>query len=120
MDGNPRTTLCPAPIAAGAWTPDGVVDGNRKGWGCLVFDTYMSDACCAPQVIVGNGISNVRWVPLGADSRAVGFHYDKAAVSPIWLNVNTRDCLNAGSGGGRSVNYDRVSPNGENDDDWLF
>ena len=120
MSGNPWTTLCPAPAASGAWTPDAMVPAGRKGWGCLIFDTYMSDACPAAQVFSGDGISDVRWVNLGAGLRAVGFHYDKAAVNPVWLNVNTRDCVSEGPGGGRSVDYDRVSPNGETGGVWIF
>jgi hypothetical protein len=119
MDGNPWTTLCPAPVAIGAWTPAQTI-GNHAGWGCLMLDTYMSDVNSASQAVVGDRISNVRWVPLGAGKRAVGFHYDKSSGGVIWLNVHTRDCLSDGAGGGRGVDYNRICPSGENDDDWVF
>lgn len=117
--GNPWTTLCPAPTACAGWTPGELV-GARKGWACLLFDTYVSDAYSASQAVVGERISDRRWVTLGAGSRALGLQYDKTNGGTIWLKVHLQGCVNEGVGGGRSVDCDRVTPNGENDEDWIF
>jgi hypothetical protein len=49
MDGNNWTTLCPSPLADKAVFPD-VAVGNRKGWGCIVFDTRALPAIATPAV----------------------------------------------------------------------
>ena len=120
MSGNPWTTLCPAPLTVLATLPycgfplPGADDPSPgKGWGCLIFDTYMSDSFPASQVISHAAVSNVRWVTLGAGKRAVGFNYDKGLSSTIWLNVQTEGCRNEGMGGGRKVDRNRIAPNGE-------
>ncbi len=128
MSGNPWTTLCPAPVTIFATLPypgfpgPGADDPSPgKGWGCLTFDTYMGESVPASQVISHAAVSNVRWVTLGAGRRGVGFNYDKGLSSTIWLNVQTEGCRNEGVGGGRKVDQNRISPNGETTPlVWIF
>jgi hypothetical protein len=112
MSGNPWTTLCPAHIPANAWLPIGQFPGpgssanEGKGWGCVLFDTYISDngsAALAIQQLAGTAITDVRWLGVGVGKRGLGFRYDKSACDMIWLRTDSNKCLNEGEGGGRPL-----------------
>jgi hypothetical protein len=76
MAGNKWTTLCPA-LAKGKWIyPSSQVSEKRKGWGCVVFDTYMDSSVSAASIVTGSGINNIRWLRLGNGNRAIGFDFD--------------------------------------------
>jgi hypothetical protein len=126
--GNPWTTLCPAPLKEYAWLPGNSANSSDpisapvKGWACLVFDTYLDNNVPANQVVTGAGISNVRWVELGAGFRAVGFDYDRSSGS-LSLTVHPELIKSSGVGGGRSCDYDWLTPNSKSDDEvvhWVF
>jgi len=65
MFGNGWSTLCPAPVA---FYPD-ADPGQRKGWGCIIFDTYMDDTISATDALTmvagGAAVTNVRWLGNG-------------------------------------------------------
>ena len=119
MSGNPWTTLAPAHISANAWMPislfplPGSSASFGKGWGCVIFDTYLDDtisAASAIQQLSGSAISEVRWVQLGAGKRAIGFKYDKSGDESIQLRLVPGEIRNLGSSGGR--------PTVKRDDSW--
>ncbi|MDX9792907.1 MAG: hypothetical protein RBU24_05345 [Kiritimatiellia bacterium] len=112
MSGNPWTTLCPAHIPANAWLPlwqfpePGTTARKGKGWGCVLFDTYVSGNVSAVSVIQqleGTAIAEVSWISVGVGKRGLGFGYDKAACDMIWLRTDSNKCLNEGEGGGRPL-----------------
>ncbi len=112
MSGNPWTTLAPSHIAANGWMPVTLFPSSGssaipgKGWGCVIFDTYLSGsapAASALQQLSGPPITNVRWVQLGTGKRAIGFNYDKSGGEDIWLRLVPDNIRNAGVGGGRPL-----------------
>lgn len=71
-----------------------------------MFDTWLDGsvpATSAIQQISGPGITDIRWVTLGAGKRAIGFKYDKSGGATIWLRLVPENIRNAGSGGGRPL-----------------
>jgi hypothetical protein len=128
MSGNPWTTLAPSHIAANGWMPVTLFPSSGssaipgKGWGCVIFDTYLSDsvpAASALQQLSGPPITNVRWVHLGTGKRAIGFNYDKSNGENIWLGLVPDNIRNAGVGGGRPlVKRDAAWPAGWTE--WSF
>ena len=104
MQGNRWTTLAPAFIPEPPCMPSAASARAGKGWGCVVFDTYLDgtvSAASAIQQISGPTISGVRWVQVGAGKRAIGFTYDKSGGGTIKLRVVPANILNEGIGGGR-------------------
>ena len=110
MAGNPWTTLTPALTSENAWMPcDHFPDPGSsarlgKGWGCVVFDTYLDgtvSAASAIRQLSGPMITDVRWVQVGAGKRAIGFRYDKSNGVPVVLELVPDNIRNEGVGGGR-------------------
>ena len=108
MAGNPWTTLNPALISgeprmpASAGFNSSARDG--RGWGCVVFDTYLDgtvSAASAIRQLSGPMITDVRWIQVGAGKRAIGFRYDKSNGIPVMLELVPDNIRNEGVGGGR-------------------
>ena len=122
MRGSEWTTLAPAPVAVFPDSPP----GNRRGWGCVVFDTYMDDTfASASQALVkvtgACAVSNFRWVDNGSGSFCVGFDFDNPVVGGTQMKAVSEKCLHesGNSGGGSELDGDRISPNGD-DKIWGF
>ena len=49
------------------------------------------------------GVTDVRWVQIGAGKRAIGFRYDKSDGGLIWLRLVPGSVRNEGTGGGRPL-----------------
>ena len=112
MSGNPWTTLAPAHILMNAWMPSSLfpLQGSSAspstGWGCVVFDTYLDDsisAALADQQLTGTAVTDIRWVHLGANIRALGLKYDKSGDGNIFLELEQDLIRNAGAEGGRPL-----------------
>jgi len=118
MFGNGWSTLCPAPVA---FYPD-ADPGQRKGWGCIIFDTYMDDTISATDALTmvagGAAVTNVRWLGNGSGSFALGFDFDNCAGGGLTLRANADKCLHSGSGWGRELDGNGVQPNGDDPPDW--
>jgi len=121
MDGNDWTTLCPAPLADNAVFPD-ITAENRKGWGCIIFDTYMSQSYSANDALLkqnGCPTSNHRWFGNADGKYGLSFDFDKTGGAATTMRGVADKCLNDGNGGGRKLDGDRVKPN-EDNRDWSF
>lgn len=120
-----NSTLCPAPFV----TFPSVIAGNRPGWGCAIFDTYMEDSE-NPMFAVTKAsgdcvIGPRRWVNInGAGSGIVGFDYDNVGRSGAVLRAVHERCRNRGlpwdpHHGQRGLDGNGVAPNGD-DHQWSF
>jgi hypothetical protein len=115
MDGNDWTTLCPAPMLDADYPvwPDSD-PGNRKGWGCVIFDTYMShtNADDALIKVSGGTTSNHRWAG-EPDDFILGFDYDKTDGIATTMRAVGAECRCDGPyyGDGRRMDANRVAPN---------
>jgi len=121
MDGNGWTTLCPAPLVDNAVFPDATV-GNRKGWGCIIFDTYMSTSYSASDALIklsGCQTADHRWFGNASGTYGVGFNFDKTGGAATTMRAVADKCRNEGVGGGRELDGDRINPNKDNRD-WQF
>ncbi len=122
MHGNDWTTLCPAPMNDDPVWPDSN-PGNRYGWGCIIFDTYMNVS-----VVGGNALTMVTGGPTydhnwRGDTTygkfALGFDYDKTGGLATNMRGVAASCRNNDPDGGREVDGDRVNPN-KDDRDWSY
>ena len=121
MDGNDWTTLCPAPLAHNAVFPD-VAAGNRKGWGCIIFDTYMCGTNAATAALLktaGCPTYGHRWFGNDDGDYGLGFCFDKTGGSATTMRAVADKCRNEGSSGGRELDGNRVKPN-KDDRNWSF
>jgi len=118
MDGNAWTTLCPAPMADKPVFPN-VSPGPRPGWGCIVFDTYMNVGVPASDAIIrvsGDPISDEAWAGGSSNKFLLGFYYGGNVTT---VRALADKCRNADSYGGRKMDGNRVTPNGDNKD-WSW
>ncbi len=116
MDGNDWTTLCPAPLADNAVFPDTTAE-NRKGWGCIVFDTYMSEDNSANEALIkqsGCPTSNHRWFDNADGYYGLGFDFDKTGGATTTMRAVADKCRNKGGTEGRRMDGNRVTPSGDN------
>jgi hypothetical protein len=118
MFGSDWTTLCPAPVAVfPASSP-----GNRKGWGCIIFDTYMDDSYAATQAVTkisgSCSVSNFRWVDNGSGKFCLGFDFDNTGGGGATMRAHAFYCVNSCTLG-RQLDGNRVQENGD-DRDWAF
>jgi len=113
--------LCPAPVAK---FPS-ASPGTRKGWGCIVFDTYMNEDVAAgdalSKVSGGCTISNIRWIENGSGRYAIGFDFDNSGAGGATMKAEADECVHASgiAGSGRRLDGDGVTPNGD-DVTWSF
>ena len=126
MDGNPWTTLCPAPLAVNPAYPASPVTERRWGFGCVLFDTAVNYT----PAIITSSVTNVsenayilgmpRWLK-NEDGKAYGVGYTYVKVfdtSPITMKAVADKIRNEGTEG-RAMDGDRVAPN-EDDRLWTF
>ena len=121
MDGNDWTTLCPAPFADNAAFPN-TTTGNRKGWGCIILDTYMCSTNAASDALMkvtGCPTSNHRWFGNSDGIYGLGFDYDKTGGAATTMRAVADKCRSEGLGGGRELDGDRVEPS-KDDRDWSY
>ena len=108
----PWTTLCPAPSEKDKILFPADIPQTRKGWACLVLDTYTDGTVNPANIVSGNNIFGHRWVLVGAGYRAIGFYFDKTIGTPISLTINAQNCISAGPRGGQWLDFDGRKPNG--------
>jgi len=127
MDGNDWTTLCPAPMRDDPVWPD-ANPGNRYGWGCIIFDTYMDDTIGANTALTcesGGPTHDHRWgAPTKKDGTGtaygkylLGFDFDKTSGAATTMKAEADNCKNPD--GGRKMDGDRTQPNGD-DRSWSY
>lgn len=79
MEGNPWTTLCPAPVVGKPTFPSTCLAEGDVAFGCLVLDTFLKDKNNMMQVVAGEGVSAI--APLRQEGAAypfgVGFRIEK-------------------------------------------
>jgi len=129
MHGNDWTTLCPAPMRDDPVWPD-ANPGNRYGWGCIIFDTYMDDTIGANTALTceGGGPTNDhRW---GASTRKdgtgtaygeylLGFDFDKTSGTATTMKAEADNCKNKDPDGGREIDGNRIQPS-KDDRTWPY
>ena len=121
MLGNGWTTLCPAVVEH---YPNGN-PGDRTGWGCVLFDTYMDDSIAADAALVktagGATVSNMRWLSNEYGAYGVGFDFENRTEAGATLRAVAEKCVHKSSvgGEGRQLDGDGVTPNGD-DLEWNF
>lgn len=121
--GNDWVTLCPSPVAVFPSSSP----GPRKGWGCIVFDTYMDDNVAASTALTKTSgscsVSNIRWLDNGSGKYAIGFDFDNTSGGGATMTAHADKCENkaapTGVNLGRKLDGDRVKPNGD-DKTWPF
>lgn len=113
MHGNDWTTLCPAPMKDAPVFPASS-PGNRYGWGCIIFDTYMNSNI-SPSValfkVSGGPTYNYRWSGNTHGKFILGFDYDKTGGAATTMRAVGKECKNKDPDGGRRLDGDRVAPN---------
>ena len=112
MRGNEWTTLCPAPMANNSTYPASA--SGKKGYGCVIFDTYMNDEIPAKEAlkkVSGGPTSNHRWDGSAEEKFILGFDYDNTGYIPTTMRVVGDRCRNADPYGGRGLDVNRVAPN---------
>ena len=122
MGGNVWTTLCPAPSVS---FPSEIITA-RKGWGCVIFDTYVDkdweSASNALALVSGScTISNVQWLSNPYGEYGIGFDFDKTGTGSVTVKVHADKCLHdcSNTGMGRELDGDRIDENGD-DYEWEF
>ena len=124
MDGNPWTTLCPAPLAVGPVYPASAVTEKRKGFGCILLDTALNNTPPATGAVIkdsgGATISDTRWLK-DADGNfyGIGFTFDKTSDNSSTTMKAVSDKIRNKGAGGRAMDGDGVQPN-EDDKQWSF
>lgn len=116
MDGNSWTTLCPSPITENAVFPM-MSPGQRKGWGCIIFDTYMNDTISATEALTninGNPTSNYCWAGRNEGKFILGFDFDNTMPALTTMQAVAEKCRNKDSDGGRALDGNRTIPNKDN------
>ncbi len=122
MDGNDWTTLCPAPMHNDPVWPASN-PGDRYGWGCVVFDTYMNDNYSAASALVrvtGGPTYAHTWAGNTYGKSILGFDFDKTGGGATTMKAEADNCRNKdGAGKGRKLDQNRVAPNGD-DRTWSY
>lgn len=114
MSGNNWTTLFPAPMINDPVWPDSD-PGQRLGWGCIIFDTYMDDSESATNALVcdsGGPISNQSWCgDTGYGKFILGFDYNNTGGGGAEIRADATYCKDEGE---KQMDANRITPN-END-----
>lgn len=113
MYGNIWTTLNPAPTDAFPHVSD-----NRKGAGCIIFDTYMYDGMSPSNAVMvtSGSVSSRRWFGNGSGSYGVSFDYDKTGGGTQQLHAEADNCYDQSNS--RKMDGDRHTY--ASDKDWSF
>ncbi len=107
------TTLNPAPNHV---FPNSSV-ANRKGAGCIVFDTYMAQIAPDIAVTVGSGsVSSRRWFSNGSGVYGISFDFDKTGGGAQQLHAEADVCTQESNQ--RRMAGDRHTYG--SDKDWSF
>jgi len=113
MDGNDWTTLCPCPMADDEVFPT-ADPGERYGWGCVIFDTYMNSTIPAGDALIkvaGGSTYQHGWVPNTHGTFSLGFDYDKTDGAATDMRAVGKECKNGDPDGGRRLDGNREKPN---------
>jgi len=124
MDGNPWTTLCPAPLAIAPVYPTSPVTENRKGWGCILLDTLLDNTPLATDAVIkefgGAVISDTHWLKdTEGNFYGVGFVFDKTLDNSSTTMKAVSDKIRNKGTEGRAMDGNRVQPN-KDDKQWSF
>jgi len=120
MDGNDWTTLCPAPMKESPVWPK-TNPGDRKGSGCIIFDTYMNDYW--PNVVdrlSGRSTYDHNWID--NDYGPFGFRFKFGETGgTTTMRADWEECRNYSHGIilGRQLDGDRKAPNKDHKE-WSF
>jgi hypothetical protein len=128
MDGNYWTTLCPAPMKNNDYPVWPNIDpGNRYGWGCIIFDTYMNDSISSTDALTKNSGGSTydhKWRGNATGKYILGFDYDKTDGTETTMQAVGIKCKNKDPDGGRALDADRTKPNATStapeNKDWTY
>jgi hypothetical protein len=90
--------------------------GQRHGWGCIIFDTYMDDQSQADHALVcdaGGPISDQCWCGdggYGFGEFILGFSYDNTGGGGATVRADADYCTDHG---GKQMDGNRVDGNGD-------
>ena len=124
MDGSPWTTLCPAPLEIVPTYPTSAVTEKRKGFGCILLDTALSNILPATDAVVkesgGATIPDTYWLK-DSEGRfyGVGFTFDKTSDNSTTTMKAVSDKIKNQGTEGRAMDGNRVQPNTD-DKQWSF
>ena len=124
MDGDPWTTLCPAPLAINPVYPASAVTEKRKGWGCILLDTALDNTSPANTAVTkvsgGATISGTHWL-MNAEGKAhgIGYTFDKTSDNSSTTMKTLSNSIRNHGADGRTMDGDRVQPNAD-DKQWSF
>lgn len=119
MEGNPWTTLCPAPIIGNPTFPSSALVEGDVAFGCLLLDTFVKGKNNMIKVIAGDGVTGI--VPLRQEGAeyplGVGFRIKKGSGSirvrseaiKVYIESATP---NDEFASGKTMDADRITPNG--------
>lgn len=119
MIGNPYRTLCPAPqFQVGTWPKQPAPAG--KGFGFIIFDTYVDTSIPASEALVFEDDSmkkGVWWIENQFGAFGLGFEYEKpedgGATKVAAIAKKCRSKVSE-PGKGKQLDGDRVAPNKDN------
>ena len=126
MEGNPWTTLCPAPIIGNPTFPSSTLAEGDVAFGCLLLDTFVKEKNNMVKVIAGDGVTGI--APLRQEGAeypfGVGFRIKKGAgiirvrseAKKLYIESATP---NDAFASGKTMDADRITPNGGTVD-WEF
>ena len=100
--------------------PDNITT-NRKGFGCILFDTYMCTTNAANVALIKVGgcpTANYHWLGTTNGYYGIGFDFDKTGGGTTTMRAVADKCRNEGAEG-RALDGDRVNPAGDNKE-WIF
>ena len=124
MDGNPWTTLCPAPLLINPTYPTSPVTVKRKGWGCILLDTALGNGFHSANAVVkvsgGAVISDTHWLKNTEEQfYGIGFTFDKTSNNAqTTMKADSFQIRNEGVIG-RTMDGDRIQPNND-DRQWSY
>ena len=124
MKGNLWTTLCPAPLLSNPVYPTAPVTANRKGWGCILFDTALNNAYPSQIALEkfsgGAKISDIHWMTnTEGKIYGLGFIFDKTSDNKQTIMKTVSILIRNEGVSGRDMDGDRKTPNGDNKQ-WFY
>ena len=121
MDGNDWATLCPAPMKENPVWPQSS-PGNRKGTGCIIFDTYMNYLYWNDVIdkISGRNTYEHDWIKNNNGAFGFKFKFGETGGNTS-MRANWEKCRNHDYDQyqGRNLDGDRVAPTKDHKD-WTF
>ncbi len=126
MEGNPWTTLCPAPIIGTPTFPSSNLSEDDVAFGCLLLDTFVKAKSNMIKVIAGDEVSGI--APLRQEGAAypfgVGFRIKKGSGTIKVRSEAIKHYIESATPNdefapGKTMDADRITPNGGTVE-WVF